>query len=427
MGRTSSSSSSTTSNNYQKIRGFKEVLCIAFGFFVRWIILFRRRQSDHGHQQQQQQLTTMINERKKYPKLEFLFFMGLEGTGHHLITRVIEQSPIFHKIVDMNIHTLLTSQLQESLWNSHTQKGLWNAHCYDPAAHPPPPSASLSKQQLLSRDFVDVATKRRHVLSIMKKIRKRILTSPLSWFSGPSSGLSFSSSSESQSQGEEQRGKIVIPLNALDTRYAKSYGMVSYPSFVGPCRPLAYPNLDLLYDICSQMNAEENEESGGQNDDGDQNIECNVVYVSRDPRLIVRSTIRRKFFKSTNVLPAIHMYRSHLNMIASQLIAYPHRVKGCYDLLSHDPNEQSTWQDSLQVLLGWGPTNRTGYQQVIRSIYKPKNRTASASTDSPILQQNIKMDDFLIPTQYQPYVDSLMRANDHVRELCQQALYVSRR
>ena len=109
MGRTPSSSSAT-SNNYRNLRGFKEVLCIAFGFFIRWIILFRhRRQSDIG----QQQLTTTIDDKKKYPKLEFLFFMGLEGTGHHLITRVIEQSPIFHKMVDLNIHTLLTSQLQE--------------------------------------------------------------------------------------------------------------------------------------------------------------------------------------------------------------------------------------------------------------------------------------------------------------------------
>lgn len=371
----------------KRTRGLKELLCIIVGLVLRWTVIFRRLHSSHRHvddwSHQHQQLSTLGM--KNVPKLEFLFFMGLEGTAHHMLTRLIEQSPIYQKMVDMNIHTLYTSQLQESLWNSHTQKGLWNAHCWTPVSG-------------TDDTIIDVSSKLNRVVEIVQKIRRRVALKS-----------SFSTSSSS--------AKVVVPLNVLDTRYHLSYGMVSFPNFVGPCRPLAYPNLDLWYDVCFQINSDEELE---QEDGG---VECNVVYLSRDPTSIIKSTARRKFVKDGDMLSAIHMYRTHLNIIASQIIAHPLRIKGCYDLLSHDPTDQSTWQDSLQLLLGWGNDNRTGYQQVIRSIYKPKpsinnnNNSSSSSWASPT--------DDSIPLEYQPYVDSLVRTNDQVTKLCRRALRMS--
>jgi predicted transcriptional regulator with HTH domain len=386
----------STTTTIRRRRGLKEFLCILSGLLVRWIIVTSRRRR---HSQSTTTSSISISHHHSdgggRTKLIFLFFMGLEGTGHHLITRVIEQSPIFDKIVELDIHTLYTSQLQGSLYNQATQKGLWNAHCFQPK-----PNGTSS-----SNAVVDVSSKEQRVIDIVRKIRQRV------------------AAHRPATTTTKTDRRIVVPLNALDTRFRLSYGMVSYPSFVGHCRPLAYPNMDLWYELCYQLQHEAHEKE----DDYGIDTECNVVYLYRDPARIVRSTARRKFYKTT-VLPAIHLYKSHLSIIAAQIIANPQKIKGCYNLLSTNSTDQSTWQDSLHVVLGWSE-NRTGFDDVINSICKPKSSWNSSSTSAKattsIADRPTDDDDDVIPRQYQPYLDSLIRANEHVTHLCHQAMKVS--
>ena len=65
-----------------------------------------------------------------HPTIVFVFVMGLEGTGHHIIRPLINQSPTakYLKGID-DVTTTLASKLGSSLYSYDTTNGIWNSHC----------------------------------------------------------------------------------------------------------------------------------------------------------------------------------------------------------------------------------------------------------------------------------------------------------
>jgi hypothetical protein len=140
--------------------------------------------------------------------VSFVFFVGLEGTGHHFMKALISSSPDVDRLKELNMQKDYTQKLSRFLYNEKTKDGLWNAHCND------------------QTEEVDVAGAHDKVVEYLSKINER-------------------------ANGEE----ITFPVNTLPI-FGDGYGMVSYPTFEGGCRSLNYPNLDYFYHACDVAGVE---------------------------------------------------------------------------------------------------------------------------------------------------------------------------
>jgi hypothetical protein len=137
--------------------------------------------------------------------VSFVFFVGLEGTGHHFMKTLISSSPDINRLKELDIENY-GRKLRRHLFNDDKQNGLWNAHCND------------------NPEEVDVAESHDKVVEYLSKINR-------------------------MADGEE----ITFPVNLVRE---KGYGMVSYPNFKGSCRSLNYPNLDHFYHACDVAGVE---------------------------------------------------------------------------------------------------------------------------------------------------------------------------
>jgi hypothetical protein len=77
--------------------------------------------------------------------VQFIFTVGLEGTGHHLMGSIVTKSPATQRLRTLNVwnaqhvgrlrHDLYSDTNTKSWFGSATNRnnksGLWNAHCVD--------------------------------------------------------------------------------------------------------------------------------------------------------------------------------------------------------------------------------------------------------------------------------------------------------
>ena len=68
-----------------------------------------------------------------HSRVQFIFFMGLEGTGHHLVKELLPKTPSIQAIMEDQDEELAADlkQLYLDLWDRDdlTQRGLLDAHC----------------------------------------------------------------------------------------------------------------------------------------------------------------------------------------------------------------------------------------------------------------------------------------------------------
>ena len=211
---------------------------------------------------------------KVHPKsnVQFVFFIGLKGTGHHLLEQIVRGSPTLTLLKTLRIHPITTWDFHTVLFQAYSKNGLWNAHTH-------PEADKLNITQIQDR-----------VVYFMQKINRK---------------------------ATRNNCTITFPVNTLNGREGPVYGEVSYPNFFGECRAASYPNLDVFYDSCDKAGAD-----------------CRHVYLYRDPYQIISSTTRKRKF-NPNVLNAIHMYTSHLKIIASDLQVHSSRTLGCFGFFMH--------------------------------------------------------------------------------------------
>ena len=181
--------------------------------------------------------------------------------------------------------------------------------------------------------------------------------------------------------GEE----ITFPVNLIKER---GYGMVSYPNFKGSCRSLNYPNLDHFYHACDVAG-----------------VECKHAYIYRDPYSLLASTTLKRTMNQGNVLKAIHLYTSLLQIINSQLQDHSDRTTACLGLLEPTFSADEVW-NPIGKMFGW--KNQTEFASHIQAVKKPQSR----------MTEKERRD--LVPPDFEIYMESYVRAHDKVVKLCRE-------
>lgn len=172
------------------------------------------------------------------PRALFVFFAGLEGTGHHFYEKIMQtKAKKLQQMTSYNgtnfVADILSIEL--ALYNDAVpERGLFTG-----------PLAFKKKRVHPDGDALFQT-----VVDLLNATHHRVLD-----------GLEKMSS-------EGNSETVPIPLNAFNVR--GPFGMNSYPNYLVPLRPLQYPDLHLLYRACDAAQ-----------------VDCGHVYMHRDPYEII--------------------------------------------------------------------------------------------------------------------------------------------
>jgi hypothetical protein len=277
--------------------------------------------------------------------VKFLFVMGLEGTGHHLVSSIVTRGPEQKRVSDLGVKNS-RAWIHQWLFHSAPQgDGLWDAHC---AGHD-----------------VDTGKKQADIMKKMEGINRHVA-------------------------GLNKTTKLLYFMNTVDP--FDTFGMVSYPNFAKECRFLDYPNLDLWYNLCDAAK-----------------VDCEHVYLYRDPPRILYSTVDKRGFNPT-LMYAIDLYTTMYHVVAGQLETYANRTIGCYGLFE---NTTDSWYEGMRELAGWGntPEKRQEYQDSIDELYQPSPANKS----------------WVIPSNLDLYMKPLFDLHDRVIRICQDGLETNKK
>lgn len=264
--------------------------------------------------------------------IQFIFVVGLEGTGHHLHQRIVQASPAYYRIRHaLNDYQKEIKELHASLFNRVNGTGLWNLPC--------------NKRWTKKQQDIDKERRRRqeHVAFLLKRIFHQVpvTTKPLHF-----------------------------PVNTLsvDRRDTMMYGMSSYPNWSGPCRAQQYPRLSWFYEACAMAS-----------------VDCRHLYLYRDPLdSLYSTTIHRPF--NTNLSQGIALYESIVHdSLIPDLTKYSNHSLGCVGFYSDDDNED--WKSTLPLIWQW--KNRTKFLQEMDKVYK---KPAPRQIPEELLSGGILMD-----------------------------------
>jgi hypothetical protein len=297
----------------------------------------------------------------KTSHVQLVLYVGLEGTGHHLLGSIARGSPMFQQLKDSRIFPVNVQDLHYVLFNDQNKKGLWNAHCHD----------NVKKNS--NFNGTDVQS---NVVRILKKMERKA-----------SEALTVTNNNNQESS----KRKITVPVNTMNGRFGVAFGEVSYPNFVGPCRSLNYPSLDVWYDACDKAR-----------------VDCRHVYLHRDPYQVIDSTTRKRGF-NTDVLKAIHMYTSLLKIIASELTTFASRTIGCFGFFD---NDSSHWMEPVRKMYGWGDDNKAGFEEFMKQTYRKPQQTIMTEEER---------NEIVSPT-LDVYMKAFLEAHDRVIEICRENL-----
>jgi hypothetical protein len=301
--------------------------------------------------------------------LEFVFVIGLEGTGHHFIRSLIQGSPFWKIAEQWKIAPDHISTLHDALFHSNRMSGLWNAPCRELINYNPSPTPITTRPGQNSRGKT---LSSRTSITSTKKVSRQLTTKQEILHSSTSaqnqvvselraikeiydtnkSTLQPPPSQQEPGVGQQQHQQppnppFRVPINTAGL--SSTFGMVSYPNFGRPssCRKLQYPSLELLYAAC---------------DDAD--VACSHVYLYRDPIEVLRSTSITRKFNPSDGLAASHLYTSMLKIIESQLVAYPDKTRGCLGFFDEDDTARDEWKAIVRKLWGWQIHNDDSKEEV---------------------------------------------------------------
>eukprot|EP00934_Nitzschia_sp_Nitz4_P008679 Nitzschia sp. Nitz4//scaffold225_size51843//50//1036//NITZ4_006890-RA/size51843-processed-gene-0.12-mRNA-1//1//CDS//3329542660//8669//frame0 len=244
---------------------------------------------------------------------QFIFTVGLEGTGHHWMASLAKGSPAFKRLTDAGIRPDMQKSLELNLFQHYTKfdtdtqkPGLFNSHC------------STGDTRPIERF--------RAVVSWLKKIDEAAKAQP-----GVNRTLPF-------------------PVNTAAA--GPNYGMLSYPNYSGACKSSNYPDLTMFFQACDKAK-----------------VDCFLVYIHRNPADILRSvTINRHFLPS--FYAASRLYSTMLHAISGQIHNFPNRVLGCFDFYT---KEIQGWYDAPLDLWDWS-LEPDRYEDMVNSTYEAPER-----------------------------------------------------
>jgi hypothetical protein len=320
--------------------------------------------------------------------------MGVEGTGHHTMGAIIKDSPATEHLKDLGIHPGLTRELGLSLFNNDDFSGLWNAHCKKASFESSFSSVKKnSYNQTGKRPVNDQLNRPPH--------HRRRLVETLE-ASGPNVAVYLDNVVRNLKKinqiAQTKDSPDVVTTMAINTWQQKTLqgfnrvGQVSYPNFKGDCRKLNFPNLDLWYQACDLAK-----------------VDCEHVYIYRDPYAVLRSTNRRGMHPT--MLGAIHLYISHLSIIFAQLSTHSQRAAGCWGVLEADATWEEVWTP-LHRMFGW--TEQQDFKKFLKETYVPPTH---------VTEEEKKQ---LAPSKFEPYVQSFYRAHNDAVALCREQVAANR-
>lgn len=278
--------------------------------------------------------SSQLSQVQKIPAVRFVFTIGIEGTGHHLIQSMAihKQSPVLKQLQDANIYPELTRRMSQLLYDGKLKRPtLWG-------------SMTCGNEKM--------ATVEDELVQVLQTIATKAENAPTS-----------TTATGQEEEEQQQETTLTVPFNTLNT-----FGsMVSYPHFTNACRRLEYPDLDLWYKVCDRAN-----------------VTCEHIYIYRDPyEVLYSTTIKRKFNRNKPTLSTIHLYKSMLKIIYAQIAEHSSRTIGCFGMFERDNNVTSlqskidSWKYPLGSILGW--TNKTAYDAFFAKMYKPPSAGSNSS------------------------------------------------
>jgi hypothetical protein len=312
--------------------------------------------------------------------LEFIFTIGLEGTGHHFMETTIKSSPAFLTIRSWGLFEYVTKAIM-TLFRNEPLNGLWNMPCRDETMY-----VKSGKKFSLSSRFQG----KKDLLAEFNtvKIHQQLVT------------LLQKMQTIYDEKTVHNPQPLRIPLNTYAVGSTANSGMMSYPNFRGKCYMLHYPVLELLYNACD-----------------DAGVQCSHVYVYRHPLDVLRSTTVKRPFNPPGMVSAAHLYTSHLKLMESQMRQFPERTRGCLGFFDRDGTDE--WQDVLRDMWGWTFKNQTrSFDEFIRSKYKKPTKYTLSTSDN-IFAEEIEG---IFPPEHMPYLELFLKTHEQTLEVCRQSL-----
>jgi hypothetical protein len=105
----------------------------AYGVYVTSHSLVSLNMSISSLQFEESYPTGIVQQKtKRKSAAKFIFFIGIEGTGHHLMRAFLKGAPAVQRLSQLSIYPSITSQLQKSLYDRFAGNSLWpNAKCME--------------------------------------------------------------------------------------------------------------------------------------------------------------------------------------------------------------------------------------------------------------------------------------------------------
>ena len=312
--------------------------------------------------------TTPASPRKKFnSNVEFIFMIGLEGTGHHFMTQLFQYMPHL-KREDLGddfegFHLWQQVRNKRSSNTTGLDPGLFNLQC----------DYFSEKNTLTKPAKVDYDVNTTQVYQRVVKALQRA----------------------NNAQNTAAQKVKRIPLNTWKEGRGKNApeGQISYPNYSGACKPIAYPNLDLLYLACDEAK-----------------VDCGHVYLYRDILDILHSTVEKRQFWNS-LFSATNIFSSLLQVIMGQLTLHADRTYGCYPL--EDPTKLDYWFQPFRKLWGWEDYSLEDYERFLSSVYVPPETTTTHPKQKHLPDQEFKQS---------VYIKTLVRLNEEAFKMCLQAV-----
>jgi len=149
-------------------------------------------------QQEQRQKQQQTSSSAQDDSIQFVFVIGLEGSGHHILRAVFPESPAFQRKEAMGL-----GQVTHDLRRLVYPHGIWEGVCTD--------LAQEADGQTAFDNLVQA----------------------------------FQTTHQQARDANAENEPLMIALNACE-----GGTMQSYPNLAGDCRPFHYPDMDALYAAC---------------------------------------------------------------------------------------------------------------------------------------------------------------------------------
>lgn len=269
--------------------------------------------------------------------------LGIEGAGHHFFDGMFQQSPSKQKLQRNQLedfHVALMSKLynykipHESLFSK--------------------PCSKTVEQILNSNNTFD------QVVDALKDFDFR-------WKA-------------------KSNDTITLPLMSIKSG-GSGAGMMSYPNFGGKCKPLQYPDVDLMHMACEAAE-----------------VTCKHFVLIRDAYQVIKSVAINRNFANGNILQSIKLHTTMLDVMNTQVLSHPNELVGYFDYGATEPNAD------LGYVLGYADVEKFS-KEFLKEFKSPA-----------VLSDEEKKE--IIPGNMQAYMDVFIRSNNRLKKNCEMILSI---